>query len=620
MKYDPVKMKTPIEYDTILGHSGPVNPGLRVKYYDFCRPDKFSRDQIRTVQIMHETFARLCTTTISAQLRSLAHVHVAAVDQMTYEEFIRSIPNPTLLSIINLDPLKGSSVLQIDPPITFAIIDRLMGGRGRNFGSNRDLTDIEQSALEEVVLRLMGNLRESWSTVIDLRPRLGQIETNPMFAQIVPPNEMVILVMFDVMIGDVKGQMNFCIPYLTIEPIISKLSAKYWYSSVRRDKSAVARDVSGLKSRASVFFEAQKVALADIHGLKKNSLVKLNDFSTAVLSVGSQPVCRLITKKDKGRFAFDVSESKSQGMEADDRLVGMSGRNEEADKLERLMQAPLEKISREMKSSLEAITGKIGDLQKRQEELGDQLFHNGRGGDGEPAEKSADRGKPFLFVRGCETAHVANFIQQEHPQTIALILSFLEPGAAAEILAGYPEETQADIAERIAVMERCSPEVIRDVEKVLEKKMALIGREKEFLQESDAIIGILNVAGRKLESNIIDRLEKTNPELAEQIKRKLFVFEDTVLLDDKVIRLLLARIDPADLLLALKAVNEKTKEKFLHNMKAEAQQKFTADFLAIGPVRLVDADKAQQRIIGLIRQMEEAGEIIVARSDEYLVE
>ncbi|MEW5813901.1 MAG: flagellar motor switch protein FliM, partial [Spirochaetota bacterium] len=206
----------------------------KIKIYDFKRPDKFSKEQIRTVSIMHETFARLTTTSLSAQLRSLVHVHVASVDQLTYEEFIRSIPNPTTLAVINMDPLKGSAVLEIDPSVTFSIIDRLFGGKGEGAKVSRDLSDIEQSVMEGIIVRILGNMREAWSQVIDLRPRLGQIETNPQFAQIVPPTEMVVLVTLETKVGEVEGMMNFCIPYLTIEPIISKLSAQYWYSSVRR--------------------------------------------------------------------------------------------------------------------------------------------------------------------------------------------------------------------------------------------------------------------------------------------------------------------------------------------------------------------------------------------------
>ena len=206
----------------------------KVKFYDFRRPDKFSKDHIRTIQMMHETFARLTTTALSAQLRALVAVHVASVDQLTYEEFIRSIPNPTTLAVVNMDPLKGSAVLEIDPSITFTIIDKLFGGMGEPTKISRELTDIELSVMEGIIVRILGNLREAWSNVIDLRPRLGNIETNPQFAQIVPPNDMVVLITLETKVGEVEGMTNLCIPYISIEPIISKLSAQYMYSSIRK--------------------------------------------------------------------------------------------------------------------------------------------------------------------------------------------------------------------------------------------------------------------------------------------------------------------------------------------------------------------------------------------------
>ena len=227
----------------------PVNDTRKIKIYDFKRPDKFSKEQIRTVSIMHETFARLTTTSLSAQLRSLVHVHVASVDQLTYEEFIRSIPTPTTLAVINMDPLKGNAVLEIDPAITFSMIDRLFGGTGQGAKVSRDLTDIEQSVMEGIIVRILANMREAWTQVIDLRPRLGQIETNPQFAQIVPPSEMVVLVTLETKVGEEEGMMNFCIPYLTIEPIISKLSSQFWFSSVRR--SSTPQYLGTLKEKLS---------------------------------------------------------------------------------------------------------------------------------------------------------------------------------------------------------------------------------------------------------------------------------------------------------------------------------------------------------------------------------
>jgi flagellar motor switch protein FliM len=203
----------------------------KIRLYDFKRPDKFSKEQIRTLSMMHETFARLSTTSLSAQLHSVVHVHVASVDQLTYEEFIRSIPTPTTLSIINLDPLGVNAILEIDPAITFSIIDRLCGGTGEGNKSQHELTDIEQSIMEGIVIRMLGNMREAWTQVIDLRPRLGQIYTNPQFAQIIPPSDMTVLITMEAEIGEVGGMINFCIPYIALEPILNKLNTAYWFGA-----------------------------------------------------------------------------------------------------------------------------------------------------------------------------------------------------------------------------------------------------------------------------------------------------------------------------------------------------------------------------------------------------
>ena len=246
---------------------------------------------------MHETFARLTTTSLSAQLRSLVHVHVASVDQLTYEEFIRSIPTPTTLAVVNMDPLKGNAVLEIDPTITFCMIDRLFGGRGSTTGNkNRDLTDIEQSVMEGIIVRILANMREAWTQVIDLRPRLGQIETNPQFAQIVPPSEMVVLVTLEMKVGEEEGMMNFCIPYLTIEPIISKLSSQFWFSSVRR--SSTTQYLGTLKEKLSsvemdVVAEVGSIDLPirEVLSLRAGDVVRLSNIRVGdplTLSVGSK--------------------------------------------------------------------------------------------------------------------------------------------------------------------------------------------------------------------------------------------------------------------------------------------------------------------------------------------
>jgi flagellar motor switch protein FliM len=257
----------------------------------------------------------------------MVHVHVASVDQLTYEEFIRSIPTPTTLAIINMDPLKGNAILEIDPAVTFSIIDRLFGGTGEGTKAQHELTDIEQSVMEGIIVRILGNMREAWTTVIDLRPRLGQIDTNPQFAQIVPPTEMVVLVTLETKVGEVEGMMNFCIPYLTIEPIMGKLSAQFWYSSVRR--GATTENLNVLKDKlstvdVSVIAEIGKinVPVRDVLSLQVGDVVRL--YNTRIgdpysLNIGSKKkfLCRpgVIGKKMAVQVIKKIAELEQEEFE-----------------------------------------------------------------------------------------------------------------------------------------------------------------------------------------------------------------------------------------------------------------------------------------------------------------
>lgn len=220
---------------------GPVKEEKKVRIYDFRRPDKFSKDHIRTIQMMHETFARLTSVMLSAKIRAAAGIHVASVDQLTYEEFIRSVPNPTCMAIMNVKPLAVPIVMEIDPSITFTIIDKLAGGMGHASKISRELTDIELMLMDETCSGIIANLKYAWSNVIEINPEIVNIETNPQFAQIVPPNDMVLLVTLESKIGDVEGMMNLVVPYITIEPVLEKLSAEYMFTSALTPvKSATA--------------------------------------------------------------------------------------------------------------------------------------------------------------------------------------------------------------------------------------------------------------------------------------------------------------------------------------------------------------------------------------------
>ncbi len=230
--------------------------------------------------------------------------------------------------------------------------------------------------------------------------------------------------------------------------------------------------------------------------------------------------------------------------------------------------------------------------------------------------------RPFDFARKADPAQILNFIQNEHSQTIALVLSYLEPTQSAMILSSLPQEKQADVARRIALMESTSPEVITQIEKVLEQKLnATIVQDYTLTGGIDSIVQILNGVDRSTERTILEALEIEDPELAEAIKKKMFVFEDIVQLDDRSIQRIIRDIENADLQLALKVASEEVKNVIFRNMSKRMVETFKEEMEYMGPVRLRDVEEAQTRIVAIIRRLEETGEIIISRGggDEIIV-
>ena len=225
--------------------------------------------------------------------------------------------------------------------------------------------------------------------------------------------------------------------------------------------------------------------------------------------------------------------------------------------------------------------------------------------------------RPFDFIRRTDPSHLLNFIQGEHPQTIALILAYLEPAKAAQILSGLNHQIQADIARRIAMMDRTSPDVLREVERVLERKLSSLASE-DFTSAGgiDAIVDVLNNADRGTEKIIIEALEEEDPELAEEIKKRMFVFEDILLLDDRSIQKVMRDVDQQELAKALKGVEAEVQEKIFRNMSKRAAALLREDMDFMGPIRLRDVEEAQQKIVNIIRKLEESGDIVVARAGE----
>lgn len=230
--------------------------------------------------------------------------------------------------------------------------------------------------------------------------------------------------------------------------------------------------------------------------------------------------------------------------------------------------------------------------------------------------------RPFDFARQTDPSQIYNFIQNEHPQTIALVLSYLEPEQAAQILSDLPEESQSDIARRIALIDSTSPEVINDVERILEKKLSTtISHDYTETGGIESIVQILNGVDRSTERTILDDLEIEDPELAEEIKKRMFVFEDIVILDNRSIQRVIRDVNNEDLILALKVASEEVKEVLYRNMSTRMAETIKEEIEYTGPVRLRDVEEAQTRIVATIRRLEEMGEIIIARGggDDIIV-
>ncbi|MCR4656224.1 MAG: flagellar motor switch protein FliG [Lachnospiraceae bacterium] len=230
--------------------------------------------------------------------------------------------------------------------------------------------------------------------------------------------------------------------------------------------------------------------------------------------------------------------------------------------------------------------------------------------------------KPFEFIRKTEASQVLNFIQDEHPQTIALILSYLSPSQAAMIISALPPDRQSDVAKRIATMDRTSPDVIKDVEKILETKLSnLVNQDYTIVGGVDSVVEILNTVDRSTEKHIMETLEIDEPELADEIRKKMFVFEDILLLDDRSIQRVLREVDNNDLAIALKGANEEVQNAIFNNLSKRLAVMIKEDMEFMGPVRMKDVEEAQQKIVNIIRRLEDSSEIVISRGggDEIVV-
>lgn len=267
-----------------------VDNSKKTKKYDFRNPQKISKEQLRTLEIIHENFGRYMQTFLTGYLRAPTKVSILTVDQFAYNEFSNALSNPAFLSIVNFTPLTGQVLIDMSTNIIYTIIDRLLGGDGTQKQEVRSFTEIELSLLKSMMQKIVLDLRQAWENVIELKPSLDKIETNPQFAQIVPPNETIALITMSIEIGDLEGMMNMCIPYILLEPVLDKLNTKFWFSTSTKEHSE--EEKSAIKNRmlnTIVPVQAQlgstTLPIRDIVNLRPGDVIKLNNNENNLISL-----------------------------------------------------------------------------------------------------------------------------------------------------------------------------------------------------------------------------------------------------------------------------------------------------------------------------------------------
>ena len=295
--------------------SMPSKEEKQVKNYDFKRPAKFSKEHLRTLEIIFEHYGRLLSTNLPVYLRRNIQVDVASAESVTFSEFTNGLSNPVILGIVNFAPLNGNIILEMNPNLGFAMIDRMLGGQGNPLGKNRDFSDIELSILEKILIICTNLIREPWRNVLDVNPMLERIETNAQFAQIIPPSDMIAIVTINLKVGDVEGLMNICLPFFTLESIMDKLNTKFWFANMQDvTEEDYEEYIATLIKRVDIPMKAvlgrSSIAVSDFVSLMPGDIIRLDTKTDADLNVyvGNIKKFKALPGSSNDKYAIQVTE------------------------------------------------------------------------------------------------------------------------------------------------------------------------------------------------------------------------------------------------------------------------------------------------------------------------
>lgn len=290
------------------------NTERQVKDYDFKRPVKFSKEHLRTLEIIFEHYGRLLSTNLQVFLRKNVQVTVNSSETVTFSEFSNALSSPVILSIVNFAPLTGNIIMELSLNIGYAIIDRMLGGKGTAIERTKDFSEIEMAILEKIMVICMQMLREPWKNVVELNPVLDRIETNPQFAQIIAPSDMIAIVTLNIKIGDVEGLMNVCLPFFTLEDIMDNLNTKFWYSTIHESADEnYQKYLETLVKRVSIPVRAilgtSSVSVNDFMNLQIDDIIRLDSEigGDVIVYVGNIKKFTAVPGSSKEKYAVQVT-------------------------------------------------------------------------------------------------------------------------------------------------------------------------------------------------------------------------------------------------------------------------------------------------------------------------
>ena len=299
--------------------------GRKIQTYDFKKALRFSQDQIRTLTRIHENFARLLTSYFTAQLRTFVHISVISVDQYPYEEFVRSVQKKSILGVFTAAPLQGSMVMEFSPDVTYVMFDRMLGGQGHVSLQSTDLTEIEISVIQRVFINALTSFQEAWLSVVKLTPELKEIEINPQFLSMSPPNETIIMVSLAAKIGSVEGKINICLPHVVLEQILPKLSARHWLANQKKtiekhEVEALEKKLQGTRLDVKAVLGRASIDVGELLNLKNGDVIRLTESYDDPVTIWVDDKQKFLAQPgvSKGRMAVQVTQVHGEGDEFDD--------------------------------------------------------------------------------------------------------------------------------------------------------------------------------------------------------------------------------------------------------------------------------------------------------------